>query len=78
MPLITAYLALGSNVGERLEQMRSALELLDLEGVAVMAASPVYDERCCHEFAVRFPLPAVRCMLCLSAFQASRDESAAR
>ncbi len=45
MPLITAYLALGSNVGERLEQMRSALELLDLEGVAVMAASPVYQNR---------------------------------
>lgn len=45
MPLTTAYLALGSNVGERLEQMRSALELLGAEGVTIAAASPVYQNR---------------------------------
>ena len=45
MPLTTAYLALGSNVGERLEQMRSALQLLEVEGVAIVAASPVYQNR---------------------------------
>ena len=45
MPLTTAYLALGSNVGERLEQMRSALDLLNVEGMAIIAASPVYQNR---------------------------------
>ena len=45
MPLTTAYLALGSNVGERLEQMRSALKLLRAEGVAIVTASPVYQNR---------------------------------
>ncbi len=45
MPLTTAYLALGSNVGERLEQMRFALKLLGAEGVAIVAASPVYQNR---------------------------------
>jgi 2-amino-4-hydroxy-6-hydroxymethyldihydropteridine diphosphokinase len=43
--LTTAYLALGSNVGERLEQMRSALELLSAEGVVIVTASPVYQNR---------------------------------
>jgi len=45
VPLTTAYLALGSNVGERLEQMRFALKLLGAEGVAIVAASPVYQNR---------------------------------
>jgi 2-amino-4-hydroxy-6-hydroxymethyldihydropteridine diphosphokinase len=45
MPLTTAYLALGSNVGERLEQMRSALQLLEAEGVVIVNASPVYQNR---------------------------------
>ena len=45
MPLTTAYLALGSNVGERLEQMRSALKLLGAEGVVIVTASPVYQNR---------------------------------
>ncbi len=45
MPLTTAYLALGSNVGERLEQMRFALKLLGAEGVAIVTASPVYQNR---------------------------------
>lgn len=45
MPLTTAYLALGSNVGQRLEQMRSALELLQAAGVAIVKASPVYQNR---------------------------------
>jgi 2-amino-4-hydroxy-6-hydroxymethyldihydropteridine diphosphokinase len=45
VPLTTAYLALGSNVGERLEQMRSALKLLRAEGVAIVTASPVYQNR---------------------------------
>ena len=45
MPLTTAYLALGSNVGERLEQMRSALKLLGAAGVTIVTASPVYQNR---------------------------------
>ena len=45
MPLTTAYLALGSNVGERLEQMRLALQLLEAEGVVIVNASPVYQNR---------------------------------
>lgn len=45
MPLTTAYLALGSNLGERLEQMRTALKLLRAEGVTIVAASPVYQNR---------------------------------
>ena len=45
MPLTTAYLALGSNVGERLEQMRSALKLLGAAGVVIVTASPVYQNR---------------------------------
>ena len=45
MPLTTAYLALGSNLGERLEQMCSALELLEAEDVVIVNASPVYQNR---------------------------------
>ena len=45
MPLTTAYLALGSNVGERLEQMRSALKLLGVAGVTIVTESPVYQNR---------------------------------
>ena len=45
MPLTTAYLALGSNVGERLEQMRSALKLLGAAGVTIVTESPVYQNR---------------------------------
>jgi 2-amino-4-hydroxy-6-hydroxymethyldihydropteridine diphosphokinase len=45
MPLTTAYLALGSNLGDRLAQMRSALELLEAEGVRVGKTSPVYQNR---------------------------------
>ena len=45
MPLTTAYLALGSNVGERLEQMRSALQLLEAEDIVIVNKSPVYQNR---------------------------------
>ena len=45
MPLTTAYLALGSNLGDRLAQMRAALELLEAEGVRVVSCSPVYQNR---------------------------------
>ena len=45
MPLATAYLALGSNLGQRLEQMRSALRLLEAGGVRVRAVSHVYQNR---------------------------------
>lgn len=45
MPLTTAYLALGSNVGERFEQLRSALRLLAEAEVTIVAASPVYQNR---------------------------------
>ena len=46
MPLTTAFLALGSNVGERLEQMRAALRMLDAASdVSVQRASLVYQNR---------------------------------
>jgi 2-amino-4-hydroxy-6-hydroxymethyldihydropteridine diphosphokinase len=45
VPLATAYLALGSNLGQRLEQMRSALRLLEAGGVRVRAVSHVYQNR---------------------------------
>ena len=45
MPLTTAHLALGSNVGERLEQMCSALKLLGAAGVTIVTESPVYQNR---------------------------------
>ena len=45
MSLTTSYIALGSNVGKRLEQMRSALELLRSEEVIISATSPVYENR---------------------------------
>jgi 2-amino-4-hydroxy-6-hydroxymethyldihydropteridine diphosphokinase len=46
MPIVTAYLALGSNVGERLEQMRAAVRMLDVASdVSVLRASPVYENR---------------------------------
>jgi 2-amino-4-hydroxy-6-hydroxymethyldihydropteridine diphosphokinase len=46
VPLTTAYLALGSNVGERLGQMRAALRLLDAASdVSVVRASSVYENR---------------------------------
>ncbi|WOO41164.1 2-amino-4-hydroxy-6-hydroxymethyldihydropteridine diphosphokinase [Rubellicoccus peritrichatus] len=46
MPLTMAYLALGSNLGERLKQMRSALEILEADGnVQIVRASPVYQNR---------------------------------
>ena len=45
MPVTTAYLALGSNLGDRLAQMRTALELLEAEGVRVVKTSPVYQNR---------------------------------
>ena len=45
MPLATAYLALGSNVGDRLEQMRSVLQLLEAAGVVIVNVSPGYQNR---------------------------------
>ena len=46
MPLTTAYLALGSNLGERLQQMRTALQLLDAaQDLSVLQASSVYQNR---------------------------------
>jgi 2-amino-4-hydroxy-6-hydroxymethyldihydropteridine diphosphokinase len=37
------YLGLGSNVGDRLEHLRAAVELLDQHGVAVTGRSSVYE-----------------------------------
>ncbi len=45
MPLTTAYLGLGSNVGARFEQMCAALRHLQAAGVAIINASPVYQNR---------------------------------
>ncbi len=45
MPLVRAYIALGSNLGNRLAQMQSALERLSGNQVKVCAVSPVYENR---------------------------------
>ncbi len=46
MPVVVAYLALGSNVGDRLGQMRSALSLLSSDySVRVLRTSTVYQNR---------------------------------
>jgi 2-amino-4-hydroxy-6-hydroxymethyldihydropteridine diphosphokinase len=41
--LRTAYLSLGSNVGDREEMLRSALHLLESPGLHVARVSPVYE-----------------------------------
>lgn len=46
MSLATAYLALGSNLGDRLGQMRVALELLEADhGIRTLRSSAVYQNR---------------------------------
>ncbi len=46
MPLATAYVALGSNLGDRLGQMQQALRLLESDySVRVQKTSPVYQNR---------------------------------
>ena len=45
MSLTTVYIALGSNLGQRLEQMRLALQLLEKNNIAILAVSPVYENR---------------------------------
>ena len=46
VPLAKAYIALGSNLGDRLGQMRQALDLLQSDDfVRVLRTSPVYQNR---------------------------------
>jgi 2-amino-4-hydroxy-6-hydroxymethyldihydropteridine diphosphokinase len=46
MPVVRAYVALGSNLGDRLEQMQSALERLSADdALKVLQVSPVYENR---------------------------------
>jgi len=46
MPLSRAYLALGSNLGDRLGLMQSALEQLsDAASLRILQVSPVYENR---------------------------------
>lgn len=46
MPVARAYLALGSNLGDRLGQMQTALERLSAdEALRVSQVSPVYENR---------------------------------
>ncbi|MBT65434.1 MAG: 2-amino-4-hydroxy-6-hydroxymethyldihydropteridine diphosphokinase [Puniceicoccaceae bacterium] len=46
MPLVRAYLALGSNLGDRLAQMQAALERLTQQpALKVVQVSPVYENR---------------------------------
>ena len=46
MPLTTAYIALGSNLGDRLLQMQQALKLLEAEyPLRILKTSPVYQNR---------------------------------
>lgn len=44
MPLKTAYIALGSNLGDRIGQMRDAIDQLEADrNVCIQAVSPVYQ-----------------------------------
>ncbi len=43
MPLKRAYLSLGSNVGEREENLRRALEALEREHIHVITQSSIYE-----------------------------------
>ena len=46
MPLKKAYLGLGSNLGDRLGQMRAALKLLELQyPIHTVCVSPIYENR---------------------------------
>ncbi|MEM1222820.1 MAG: 2-amino-4-hydroxy-6-hydroxymethyldihydropteridine diphosphokinase [Verrucomicrobiota bacterium] len=46
MPVNVAYVALGSNLGDRLGQMQSALELLSAGNeLTVLEVSPIYENR---------------------------------
>lgn len=46
MPLVSAYIAVGSNLGDRLAQMRHALKLMEADGaVMVLQAGRVYENR---------------------------------
>lgn len=45
MPLARAYIALGSNLGDRLEQMQSALDRLASDSIKFRQVSPVYENR---------------------------------
>ena len=46
MPLKKAYLGLGSNLGDRLGQLRAALELLELKyPIHTVCVSPIYENR---------------------------------
>lgn len=46
MPLVRAYLALGSNLGDRLGQMQNALEHLSGDDrLKILQVSPVYENR---------------------------------
>jgi 2-amino-4-hydroxy-6-hydroxymethyldihydropteridine diphosphokinase len=42
-PLVTAYLGLGSNLGDREANIFSALEMLRTKGTVVIAVSPLYE-----------------------------------
>ena len=46
MPLVSAYIALGSNLGDRIGQMQSALKALAADDrLKVLQISPVYENR---------------------------------
>ena len=46
MPLVRAYIALGSNLGDRIAQMQSALKALAADDrLKVLQISPVYENR---------------------------------
>jgi len=46
MPVVRAYVALGSNLGDRLGQMQSALERLSAgDAMTVLQVSPIYENR---------------------------------
>lgn len=51
----TAYLSLGSNIGDRAEHLRSAVRALRMPGVRVVALSPIYETRHVGDTAIPTP-----------------------
>ena len=45
MPVTRAYLALGSNQGDRLRQLQEALDSLACDELSIIQVSPVYENR---------------------------------
>ena len=45
MSLATAFIGLGSNLGDRIQNIRSAVRLLEAGGAVICQVSPAYENR---------------------------------